>query len=188
MTDEIPMITIGRPNKSNLDKLPEVFKKLEIIGVNERISLEKILENHPNSYGIIELLDELGNMRYCNDTHENRFKIYCINRDLKQLNSPLYGENLLTHQDINRLSYEEQVTCEDIIEMHIELRHKQGREGEYLNLYPTKRNIIIILSNLVSNDIICSYSLADLFIDIFDNEEWDELLPEDQLIPVLKIL
>ena len=60
MADEVPMIVIGEPNKSNLDKLYPIFKKLEITGVKERIELEKYIKNHPNSYGIIELLDELG--------------------------------------------------------------------------------------------------------------------------------
>ena len=188
MADEVPMIVIGEPNKSNLDKLYPIFKKLGITGVKERIELEKYIKNHPNSYGIIELLDELGNMQGCKNTFENRYKLFTINRDLKQLGSPLFGENLLTYDDLEKTAHEYiQVSREDIIKMHIELRIKQGRQGAYLNWYPTKRNIRTLLSDLLFHDVIMSYAVEDLFNDITDNKEWVELVGEDQLIRVLKI-
>lgn len=188
MTDEVPMIVIGEPNKSNIDKLYPVFKKLGITGVKERIELEKYLKNHPNSYGIIELLEELSELQGVKNTFNNRYKIYTVNRDLKQLGSPLFGENLLTYDDLERTSHEYiEVSREDIIEMHIELRHKQGRRGDYLNWYPTKRNIKVLLSDLLFHDVIMSYAIEDLFNDITDGKEWDELVPEGQLIRVLKI-
>ena len=107
---------------------------------------------------------------------------------MKQSGSPLHGEGLLTYDDLDRLPHEYvEVSRDDIVQMHIDLRHKQGLAGDYLNWYPTKRNIRRILSDLMFNDVIMSYAVEDLFDDITNDEEWNEVMGPDDRIRVIKI-
>lgn len=187
MTNEIPMIVIGEP-KDNLDKLDDIFKKLGITNKLEHSQLKEYIQNHPNRYVIIELLDELGDHQGVKNTFDNRYQIFRINRDLKQSGSPLHGEGLLTYDDLDRLPHEYvEVSRDDIIQMHIDLRHKQGLAGDYLNWYPTKRNIRALLSDLMFNDVIMSYAVEDLFDDITNDDEWNEVMGPDDRIRVMKI-
>lgn len=187
MTNEIPIITIGEP-KDNLDKLDDIFKKLEIINKQECDMLKEYIQNHSNRYVIIELLDELADMQGCKNTFENRYKLFTINRDLKQLGSPLHIDNWLTYNDMDRLPHDYiYVSREDIIEMHINLRHKQSLADDYLNWYPTKRNIRALLSDLMANDVIVYYVVEDLFDDITNDDEWNEVMGPDDRIRVIKI-
>jgi len=187
MTNEIPMIVIGEPKEDNLNKLDGIFKKLGRTN-KECDMFKEYMQNHSNRYVIIELLDELADMQGCKNTFENRYKLFTINRDLKQLGSPLHIDNWLTYNDMDRLPHDYiYVSREDIIEMHINLRHKQSRAGDYLNWYPTKRNIRALLSDLMANDVIVYYVVEDLFDDITNDEEWNEVMDPDDRIRVIKI-
>ena len=183
---EYPRVTISKP-ENNLEKLDAILEKLGITNTALKQHLTEDIKNHKNNYTIIDLLDKLSEQLCVKNTFENRYTIFCINRDLKQTGSPIHGENPLTYDDLYRLAEWVEVSREDIIEMHINLRHTQGRAGDYLNWYPTKRNIRIILSDLMSNDVIMSYAVEDLFTDILDDEEWNELLGPDDMIRVRKI-
>ena len=189
MTNEIPMIVIGKPKEDNLNKLDDILDKIGKTNELERSKLKEYIENHPNSYIIIELLDELTEYEGAKNTFDNRYQIFRISRDLKQVGSPLYSNCLLTHDDLDKLPHEYVgLSREDIIEMHIDLRHKQGRADDYLNWYPTKRNMWEILNDLRYYDVIMSYALEDLVDDISDNKKWNELMGPDDKIHILRIL
>ena len=189
MTDEIPMIVIGEPKEDNLNKLDDILDKIGKTNELERSKLKEYIENHPNSYIIIELLDELTEYEGAKNTFDNRYQIFRISRDLKQVGSPIYGEYLLTHDDISSLPHEYvEVSPDDIVRMHIDLRHKQGLVDDYLKWYPTKKNIRRILSDLMFNDVIMSYAVEDLFKDITDTKEWNEVMDPDDKVRVLRML
>lgn len=188
MADEIPMIVIGKPKEDNLDKLDDILDKIGKTNELEHSKLKEYIENHPNRYIIIELLDELADHQGVKNNFDNRYQIFRINRDLKQVGSPIYAENLLTYDDLNRLPHEYvEVSLDDIVRMHIDLRHKQGLPDNYLNWYPTKKNIRRILSDLMLNDVIMSYAVEDLFEDITDTKEWNKVMDPYDTVRVLKI-
>ena len=72
MGDEIPMIVIGEPKEDNLNKLDDILNKIGKTNELERSKLKEYIENHPNSYIIIELLDELTEYEGAKNTFDNR--------------------------------------------------------------------------------------------------------------------
>ena len=200
MTDEPKIIPIEYLKiEPNLEKLPTIFKKLNLKNKKIQYEITKNIEIHKNKYIIIELLEELSEMIGETRTSMNEYKFYCINRDLKQVGSPIFHENNPSFETISTFPHDYvTLTVGEIIDEYLEIQDKKGyiyvtmdKKG-YIPVVIenpiTKGQLMQIMKYLLNHDVFYTYDLSEIFDDPLkiDDELYD-ILEYDHEIRCLKI-
>ena len=188
---EIPIVTIGG-NEDNFDeeKLSEILEKLNIKDEKLCEDAIKYLENHKNRNEIIEILEKLCEVPGMKITHENLYWIYCINRDLIQLDSPIWSDPNDYVDNINEFPTKtEKVTFADLTDEYYQLKEMKGHPASVEATLPFKRSRETLLRYLMANHVICSFDIGGIYDCPAEKEkEYLDVLPSNCEIEVMRIL
>ena len=173
----------------NLEKLPEIFKNLGLKNEKKEYEIRKNIENHKNKYILIELLEELSEMIGTKINHMNEYKLYCINRDLKQLGSPIFYDFHPTFETISYFPHDYVIlTVGEIIYAYFEVQEKKGYPATVIGNPITKGEVMQLMQYLLNHDVIYTYDLSEIFDDPLNiDEECYDVLDYGYEIRCLKI-
>ena len=186
---DYPIVTI-KSKEDNFNKLPEILNGLNIKDEKLRYEATEYLRNHPNRNEIIDILEKLTTVPGMKITHENLYWIYTINRDLIQLDSPIWSDPLDYIDDIQKFpTKEEKMSINELYDEYYRLELMKGKARQCEILIPIKQNIEALLQYLMSNCVIYSYAVEDVFnCPSRKDKEYADWLSYNHEIRVIRIL
>lgn len=188
---EIPIITIKSSEKDiDLVKLSEILKKLSITDEKLCEDVIECLKNHKNRNEIIDILDKLTTVPGMSATHDNLYWIYCINRDLIQLDSPIWSDPRDYVDDITEFPTKtEKVTFADLEDEYYQLKEMKGHPVSWEAILPFKKSREVLLRYLMANHVIYSFDIGGIYDCPAEKEkEYLDVLPDNFEIEVMRIL
>lgn len=188
MIQKYPIVRIEA--EDNIEKLPEILEKLNI--KNEKLCEEvtEYLKNHKNRNEIIDILEKLCDIPGMKITHENLYWAYCINRDLVQLDSPIWSDPKDYIDDILKFPTKtEKVTFNDLSHEYYQLKEMKGHPASVESTLPFKKSRESLLRYLMHNCVLYSFDIGDIYdCPAKKHKEYIEVLPSNHEIEVIRIL
>ena len=186
--EKFPIVMIEA--EDNTEKLPEILKKLRINDEELVEELQKAIENHRNCNEIIDILDKLTEMLGCTDEVMNRYKLYTINRDLMQLDSPIWSEPNEWFCPEFPMKTEKETVWELFCEYDRLLTKVTGKQEVRVMLF-TKRNVEKMLIYLKDRYVIHYFKWTDIYeseLPVHMPREWNDLLQPGHEIEITRVL
>ena len=184
---KMPMVVIGE-REDNFDKLPKILDKLNIKDEKLRKEVTEYLENHRNRNEIIDILEKLCEVPGTKITHDNLYRIYCINRDLIQLDSPIWSDPH-DYVDDSFPKKTEKVSIHYLANEYYRLKEMKGHPTSVEVTLPFKKHRESLLRYLMDNHVIYSFDIGDIYdCPAKKHEEYSDILPENHEIEVTRIL
>lgn len=185
---KLPTVIIGATS-DNTEKLPEILKKYGITDKDLIEELVKKVKNHRNGGEIVNILERMISYIGVNDSHAHRYDLYCMSRDLVQMNSPIWGEPY-EHVIIDKFPTKtEEITVRDI-EYELARLDDIKRQVQKVSIFvPWKCKVENALRYLREQCVIYSFALEDIYDDIENKDkEAMDTMDYDATIKVIKIL